>query len=187
MRWLLLLSLVLPACSGDDGGSTDGTSDGADGNEVKDFVFVAGEMQLFVHSVEDDCLDGSLQLVFMPNGTNEPYALQNKTYIPGEAELPADLVIKLNDPFSNMPVTYQSAGAYTYEIRDAFQSQVELNLPSGQCAADMNITADVTIDAPDAISLTASVSLTAFSSADDLCPEFDADICSVTLDMTGTR
>jgi hypothetical protein len=183
MRALILgLALMVAACSGSkDEGKTGQEAD----TSANNFVFEGGEFQLEVQEVTDACLDGSLNLLFMPNGSDKPYALQNRTYIPATAELPKTYVMALAAPFTNMSITVETAGDYAMKVRDAKQSQVELGLPSGQCTANLNFDADFTLISATEVTMAVTVTLSDFASADNLCPVVDSDPCSVTLDMSG--
>ena len=138
-----------------------------------------------VNAVSDGCLDGSLDLLFMPSGTEEPYALSHRTWIPAVTELPQSYEIQLKEPFSNMTITMESNGQNSMKIAGADQGQVELGLPGGQCAAQMSFSALVTLISATSLHMNTQVVLSEFSSKAELCPLLATDPCTVELEMYG--
>jgi hypothetical protein len=171
--------VVLLSCGGGDDSETVGS------DTAIDFVFEGGDFQLFVKKVHDGCLDGSLDLLFMPAGTAQPYALSSRTWIPAASQLPESYEIKLQAPFSDLPVTMESDGEYAMKIADAQLPQVELGLPGGPCTADMSFSAVLALTSAGTIDMDTSVILSNFNSADELCPNLASDPCTVGLEMYG--
>jgi len=149
------------------------------------FVFSGGEFQLYVKQVSDGCLDGGLDLLFMPSGLQSPYALSKRTWIPAFEDLPQSYEIELKAPFNNMPITMQAMGATGMEVVDAVQSQVELGLPGGACSADMSFSATLTVTSETTIVMETTVVLSNFQSEGELCPNLVSDPCEVGLSMDG--
>ncbi len=152
-------------------------------------TFASGEFQLSVVSVDDTCLDGSLDLVFMPTGKAAPYPLKNRTLIPALSELPKTYAMKLAAPFSDMTITMVSVQGKPAHmaVQDAVQKNVALGLPgSKDCVGDLRISAEVAITSKDAVTLSVTATLDALRSATDTCPVAKLP-CAVKLTMTGAR
>lgn len=182
----LLLCSLLCACSSTETTTSALTEADAAANGPIDFQ--GGDFQLYVQAVEDGCLDGGLQLLFMPDGADHDYALKNKTFLPGFAELPKTYVMKLAAPFTDMGITMSSAGTNAMKVSDGLQKGVLLGVPgSDDCRADMDIGANVTVEGPNAVRLSATVTLDHFQSPSDTCPKMDAVPCTVALTMRGER
>ena len=176
---LVLLPALVLGCSSDASETS--------GDVASSEQFVGGQFQLKVHRVTDGCLDGSVDLLFMPEGTGEPYPLKNTTWIPGEADVPMTYQMDLEAPFSDMTIT-MSASDQGYRIADGTQTGVVLGLAgSGDCSADMRFEGDVVLHALDSVSMTVRVELSDFTSANEECPKTSAPTCQVVLEMSGAR
>lgn len=175
-------ALALAACGDDDTTADAGTGGGTGGTEA----FVGGTFQLTTHAVSDKCLDGGLDLLFMPDGAGTPYDLANKTELPGTADLPSTYKIQLQAPFAAMDVTVTAgATAGAMAIKDAKQAAVAVDAAKWpNCKADMTINADITVDGADTVSVNAKISVDKWDGSD--CPAADAG-CLITLDMKGAR
>ncbi|HIA04468.1 MAG TPA: hypothetical protein EYN66_21665, partial [Myxococcales bacterium] len=103
---LSVSALAIAACGGSDCGETGGGSTTVSGE-----AFQAGTFQLYTTEVSDKCLDGGLGLLFQPEGAGTEYMLANTTEFPGIADLPSDLVVQLEAPFSDMAATVEADGA----------------------------------------------------------------------------
>ena len=184
--YLFLMSalLVIGACSNDDGDSS-GTAD----TTSPPTAFTGGIFTLETFEVSDSCLDGGLDLVFMPEGTDAPYQLAEDNELPAESALPSNQTIKLQAPFDAMAVEITGAGTGAMKIVDAQQNAVVVDEKQwGQCQADMVIDADITIVDNDNVNIAAEVKVTTWNdgpTADDACPTTNA--CTVTLSMRGRR
>ncbi|MFT5432410.1 MAG: hypothetical protein ACI9OJ_003109 [Myxococcota bacterium] len=150
--------------------------------------FAGGEFQLQVERVDDGCLDGSLAVVFMPNGTQSAYPLANPTWIPGAEDVPTTYVMKLNAPFQDMSMTMEAGQGDQFVVKDAPQNAVPLNLAAASdCVVDMVFDATVDLVSSDSIAMSVRVTMTDFRSESEACPAPSAPACAVTLDLTGTR
>lgn len=188
---LLALAVLLPACS------NSGTAAGSDGAGAMDMDmdtvepptdFAGGEFQLAVRNVDDACLDGGLDLLFMPEGTATPYDLQNPTYIAGWSELPKTYTMKLQAPFSDMEITMVSDGGTGMKIVDAMQQGVVLAVPgSDDCSAEIRFDAELRVLTASSIEVDTRATLSGLTSPTDSCPVLESDPCTVALDMIGTR
>ena len=178
--WAGCCLLLTSACSSDV--NTNG--------DVQESVFSGGLFELETYEVNDSCLDGGLDLVFMPNGTNAPYVLAENNELPALDELPSNQTIKLQAPFDSMIVDITAGENGSMQIRDAAQLGVVVDESQwGQCTADMNINADITVVDDDNVIISATVQVEKWTDGsaapDDECPASDS--CTVTLGMRGRR
>jgi hypothetical protein len=180
-------AIAIAACSSDDddGGTTGGTTAGT--TTGGDPAFTGGLFQLTTHAVDDTCLDGALDLLFMPNGADAPYDLLAKTELPASDALPASYPIELQAPFSKMDVTVVADGE-NMKIVDAAQAAVKVDEAAyGDCESDMTISANITVVDDDTVDVNATVTIGSFTSAaDSQCPQATTP-CTVTLTMKGAR
>ena len=186
MRCLLtLLVLSIVACSE----TTPSSPVGAGSDTVAPVTdFLGGEFQLAVSRVDDGCLDGGLALVFMPEGTGSPYALKHPTVFPALSELPTQVTMRLDAPFSDMTLPMAAGGVGRITVRGASQKGVLLGIAgTADCRADMVIDADVTVRAADRLDLSVTVVLDGLRSPQDLCPTMQSVPCTVHLEMSGQR
>lgn len=147
-------------------------------------VVAPGTYQLSVTRVEDACFDGALALVFKPNGDNGPYLLKNSTDLPSPAATPAAGVIRLEAPFTDMPVTWQAGVDGGLRIIDGKVAAVALGMPGSQdCAADIAVDADVTATAAGLV-VSAQVTLERLTSPTQTCPVAPSG-CHVHLELSG--
>ena len=179
---VIMSALAIAACGGHDHDDHEhGDSTGA----TAATGFSAGTFQLYTIEVSDKCLDGGLDLLFQPDGENTEYKLENTTEIPGSADLPADLTVKLQDPFSDMAVKIEADGD-NMKVVGAVQEDVVIDADKyGDCNADMTV--DLSITIMDDNNLTVAASLSVSDWQGDNCPEAQADPCMVNLTMRGER
>ena len=190
-RELAVCAVVLTLAGAGCGDSDDGGGGEGEGEAE----FEAGTFQLTTHAVEDGCMDGGLQILFMPGGTDQPYDLANPTEFPAYASLPQSYTVQLQEPFSELAVTLNAAGPKRMVVSDAPQPGVLVDADNyGDCTSDMLIDVDITIVDADNLNATASIEVyNVASAADQLCPASLLDNgsgdkrCSVTLTMTGRR
>lgn len=145
--------------------------------------FEGGNFQFTTQSVNDGCLDGGMEVLFMPEGTPADFA--SPIYIPALDELPSTYTVSLQDPFSDMEVTV-TGDEDTREVDGAENLGVEFdedNYPG--CLVDNDIGVSLTIDSADELSGTATLSTSSFDETS--CPVPDADPCTITLTLTGER
>lgn len=179
---LLAASLAAASCA--ESTTSEAASEGSDAVTSAPGEVAAGVYQLSVVTAQDGCLEGALELVFKPNGGEEPYALQNRTTLPGSSALPASGLIELEAPFSAMPVTWEAGDAGALVIRGGAIDDVLLGLASSpDCTADLVIDVDVTPSAA-GVDVAANVTLSGVTSPTDTCPVIP-DGCLVSLQMVG--
>ena len=198
MRRILIgiAALGLVACSSDSSSSSDAGSGGTTGTTATatGTTFAAGNFQLTTHAVDDKCIDGGLDLLFMPNGKTSPYDFANLTEFPAFSALPKTYQITLQAPFSAMTITLQADGAGKMKVQGAEQKAVVVDSNNyGDCKADMTVDSAITIDSNDAISMTATITITKWDQGtDQKCPKSPTGgppptNCTVKLDIKGAR
>lgn len=174
--FLILLPSLLLACGKDT--TTDSGS-----FALEDFS--GGLFQVRTLAVDDGCMDGAFDLIFMPEGEETPSDWGTTTEFPAFTALPATYEIALQEPFSAMEVTL-SAASSGMSVGDASQTDVELddNAWPG-CRVDMGITADLVVHSDD--HLIGSAVLTTSSFDEESCPAVTSEPCEIVLDIDATR
>lgn len=159
-------------------------------------TLAAGKFQLTTTEVNDKCLDGGLDMLFMPDGKEHPYDFKDTdgspihTEIPAESSLPQTYEIELPQPFENMTIKLESSGTGKMKIRDSKRNAVVIDKKNyGDCAADVALDADIIILDNDDLDIAASIRVTNWKSAtDNKCPIVTgSDPCTVSLSLKGTR
>ncbi len=172
---LLLLPFLFacPPSEGDDTGASEGVA--------------GGNFDFMTTGVDDQCSDGALNVVYLPDGAGTTNDFGAPIYIPGDDELPYNGSVDLPDPFTDVTVDITGdATAGTRAFAGAQNTQVDLDPDTyADCKVDIGIAADCTLSGADAIACTATLEMSSATGAD--CPTFDSDPCTVTLDISGTR
>jgi len=175
MRWLLPL---LIAC----GGSAKDT--GAGGEKP----WTGGDFDFYTQSVEDDCLGGALEALFMPDGPGEPHAFEHSIYLPDTSELPYSSTVDLREPFVEMPVVIEDGGDGGFTIRGSVMEAVALGEASyGDCLVTMTVDADLSLVDVNELEGSASISISDPRGDDGRCPVFSSDDCVVGLLLSAGR
>ena len=105
--------------------------------------FTSGDFQLTTQDVDDGCLDGGMEALFMPEGTPNDFA--NAIYLPAEDELPATYDVDIQDPFNDMEVTV-TGDDDTRTVTGAENNGVEFDADAYPgCLIDNSIDVDLTI------------------------------------------
>ena len=73
---------------------------GTDSDDTIDFP--TGEFVIKTVVVDDQCLDGGLNLLFMPNGTETPWEWPYPIAFHSEDALPKTYTLQLREPFGQM-------------------------------------------------------------------------------------
>ena len=173
---LVFLPILLLACAKDV--ATDS------GNfALEDFS--GGLFQVSTLAVEDGCMDGAFDLIFMPEGADTPSEWGTATEFPAFSALPSTYEIALQEPFSAMEVTLSEASG-GMSVGDANQTGVELDDAAWPgCRVDMGITADLMVHSND--HLMGSAVLTTSSFDEESCPAVSSEPCQIVLDIDATR
>ncbi len=149
--------------------------------------YTGGTFTVTIEDVNDACQSGAFSVLFMPEGT--PTDFQNPVELPAFEDLPVDATITLQDPYSDMDVTWEAGDAEDQiVITDAAQTDVLLDEDAyGDCTADMSINVDVTVLDADTMTATAVLTTSGYESTGDTCPVPDSDPCDITLTLSGTN
>ena len=167
MRHALFLAVFAAACS---------PSGGSD-------AFESGDFQLTTQDVNDGCLDGGMEVLFMPEGTPSDFA--STIFIPAEDELPLTYTVDIQDPFNDMEVTV-TGDADTRTVTGAENNGVEFDADTYPgCLIDNSIDVDLTIDSADEMHGTATLHANSFD--EGTCPTVDEDPCDIVLTLTANR
>jgi hypothetical protein len=172
MQRFLSFLFVLGACGGS----------GADPDSLK-----AGDYQFFTVAMEDSCLDGALETLFMPAGPASEHAFEYLIYIPHYDELPTTYSIDLREPFVGMEVTLDSDDGVTLQLRGAVMESVLLGSAYGDCTVTMQVDADIVPLSAGALEGVAWLEMSNAQGSEDLCPVFSADPCQVVLSLRAEK
>jgi hypothetical protein len=170
------LALVLGACVGtDDTGNPD------------DFDFPGGNFQFSNVAVADDCLDGAMAALFLPEGPGSRQDWAVTTELPPWGALPAAYVMDMQAPFQDMDIeVFAGSAEGTLVIDGALQEGVHFDEATyPDCTVNMDIAADVVIDGDDSVHGVAFFQVSGY--AGDSCPPFATDPCQITLNFVGAR
>jgi len=175
MRWLLPLLL---ACGGTD----------KDTGAEADQPWHDGEFDFYTQSVEDGCLEGALEALFMPDGPEVPHEFEYPIYLPGYDQLPYTSTVDLRAPFVEMPVTIEDGGDGDLAMRGSVMESVALGAASyGDCVVTMTVDADLSPVTADEVEGSASIAISDARGDDGRCPVFSSNDCQVHLTLTALR
>ena len=175
MRWLIPLLL---AC---------GSADKDTGSQGP-MVWTAGNFDFYTQTVADDCLGGALEVLFMPEGPNEPNPFEYPIYLPATEELPYSATIDLRAPFTEMPVTIEDDASGGFKIRGAVMDSVELGSAAyGDCVVTMTVDVDLSTEDVNNLEGSADISISDPRGSEGRCPVFTSDDCTVALTLTAIR
>ena len=169
-------AMLFTACSKDSAVDTANFS-------ISDFS--GGTFQVTTIAVDDGCMDGAFDLIFMPEGSETPSDWSTTTEFPAFENLPSTYEIALQEPFSSMEVTV-SESATGLSVGDAAQTGVELDEDTWPgCMVDMSIEADLMVHSDD--HMMGSATLTTSSFDEDNCPAISSEPCEIVLDLSISR
>lgn len=181
---LVVLSAILTAAPGCGKQATDTAT--ASGEPV-DETLQAGDYAFQTRAVDDACLSGALELLFMPEGPATPHEFEYLIAIPAEEDLPATYDVDFREPFVGMTVTVESAEAGALAIRGSVMDAVELGRQYGDCVVTMTVDIDLAPTGAESLTGEARIDLSNPRGTEELCPVFDADPCRVTLEVAAAR
>lgn len=148
----------------------------------------AGDYAFRTVAARDECLSGALEALFMPEGPATPHDFTYPVYVPGPDELPATYDVDLREPFVGMPVTVEDAGGGALAVRGAVMDAVLLDaVRYGDCVATMTVDIDLVPRSATALDGEARLRVSDPRGAEELCPVFAADPCTVTLTVEADR
>ncbi len=151
-------------------------------------TWTAGEFDFQTIAADDECLEGALEALFMPEGPGTPHDFEFPIALPAYSDLPSSYTVDLRAPFVSMPVTVDSEDGVVFAIRGSLMEEVELGYATyGDCTVTMSVDADLTPQTADELSGAATITITEPRGEDDRCPIFDVEPCTVGLDLLATR
>ncbi len=151
------------------------------------FEWAAGEFQFETVSVRDACLGGALEVLFMPDGPEDPHKFEYPIFLPSYEELPSSYTVDLREPFVEMPVTVDSDDGETLQIRGSVMEAVELGIAYGDCVVTMTVDLDLTPSSANTAEGDAVITITDPRGEEALCPVFDDSPCAVDLNLIAVR
>ncbi len=150
-----------------------------------DDEFVGGLFAFETYGVDDGCIDGALNTIYLPEGAGSTNPFGDEIYLPGDGELPYDGSIPLQAPFEDLSVTF-TGDAGSRAFTGGENTQVDLDPDTyPDCKIDLAISADCTLSGSDSADCTATLGMSNLNGAD--CPVTSSDPCTFTLDIRGTR
>jgi hypothetical protein len=168
----LALSLALTGCKPPGGDDDDG--DPGD--------YSGGDFDFTTLTVEDGCLDGALEALFMPDGPSVPNAWSYPVHLPAFEEMPETYPIDLREPFVGILVTVESAGDNRMKVEDAVMESVLLGQEQyGDCVVSMTAGVDLDVVSASHVEGSVAISIADPRGEDDRCPVFDQLPCTMTL------
>ena len=173
----MLIFLFMMACGGK---STE--------DEEASFEWSSGDFQFQTVDVDDQCLGGALEALFMPEGPATPHNFEYLIYLPGYEELPVSYTVDLREPFVEMPVTVDSDDNRVLKIRGSVMEAVELGRATyGDCVVTMTVDLNLQPTSSSKAKGEARIIISDPRGDDGLCPIFDESPCPVDLSLTATR
>lgn len=159
-----------------------------EGNGENGDAFEGGSFTVTVDEVDDQCFDGAMNTVILPEG--EAVELPQPVSLPGLDELPAQTDITFNDPFHPAEgVDLEASGDNGMQIADGGIEQTDVDIETdedGECLTQLTIDAELITTGED--TLTGTGTLTISEAEGDDCPAFtDEPPCEVTTDISAAR
>jgi hypothetical protein len=190
-RALLFGLLLLPlACDDGDSGAdapNDGVAGGAPsagGFSTGDFT--TGEFTVTTTAIDDACLDGGLNLLFMPQGPATPWEWPFPITLYAPDALPQTYPIQLREPFGAMTLDATAAGPSRQTLAVQENPAVALGDPFGACVAGLAGRVDLIVQTANTVSGTATLQLSD-PRGDEQCPADMPAECGVVLTFQGLR
>jgi hypothetical protein len=171
---LMLIALTLPGCPQDGTGAAS--------------EYTGGEFQFTTVAVDDACLDGALEVLFMPEGPEVPRSWDYPAYLPSFGEMPTSYTIDLREPFGSIEVEVRDGGDGRMVAEDAVMNDVLLGEDRyGDCEVTMTCSVDLSVVNADRVEGTTAIAISDPRGDDGRCPVFDASPCTVTLTLQADR
>lgn len=151
--------------------------------EEVDEDFYGVDHQITTQSVDDQCFDGAMNALFMPQGSNTPHDFEYLVYIPSLDELPMTYEISLREPFVGMEITAEDGDDGIINIVSGRMEEVALGPTFGSCVATMDVEAEI-VPAGDYFEFSTTITMSELRGDDEGCPIPQIDPCTVDLFMT---
>ncbi len=172
-RWL---GAVLACCGIGCGTGEIGATDG--------FAFEAGLFDMRVHEVDDQCLDGALEM-FVRDVTDCTAIHHCWMELPSWDQLPLNYAIDLLEGFEDLEVVVVDDGPTGMRWKDATQENVVLkDDETGKCTFDTSVDGDILLQDNDHLQMVTTVHITGWKGN---CPTPSSDPCPVIIGFLGVR
>lgn len=180
----LALMLGCPSSDDDDDDDDSGAPPGDD--DTGGSAFEAGQFAFATYAVDDGCLNGAAEAIYMPQGPAVPEAWDDPLEIPSFDSLPSTYTIQLPDPIGALEITLEQGQGDQFVLQQAELIDMlfdEATYPD--CIVDATVSATLNVQSDDHI--TGSVTLTNTNYEGATCPAVVSDPCDVMLDVQGDR
>ena len=170
------------ACGGDENGD-----DGGGG-------LAGGSFVMSLTAVDDQCFDGAVRAIVLPEGADHPEDLPEAVALPAMSELPTTISMKFNPPFSqDNEAEVEKDGEHGMRTKapGVTNEDVDLYPPVGDgndCFMDMTI--NVVIDVTDATTVTGTATLHITKAEGDCLEDITTKAaagCDVTVTLRGAK
>lgn len=172
------LALALAGCKPPGGGDDDGPPD----------EYTGGDFDFLTVGVEDGCLDGALEALFMPDGPTVANAWEYPVHLPGFDDMPETYPIDLRAPFVGIQVTVEEAGENRMTVANAVMESVLLGEEQyGDCVVTMTCDVDLEVVSSTRVEGSVAISISNPRGDDDRCPVFDQLPCAMALTVEADK
>jgi hypothetical protein len=145
-----------------------------------------GDYELRTVAMQDDCLDGALEALFMPGGPDTPQVFEFPVSIPDVDALPAQISVDLREPFVGMPVDVSADDDGVLRGTGSMTDVLLDQALYGDCTAQMDVTVEIVPESTTAATGHAELELSDVQGEDQGCPAM-TDGCAVWLDLRARR
>jgi hypothetical protein len=160
---------------------------GSDAVEGPSFSFPSGDFQISTRLVDDRCLDGGLNLLFMPRGSDQPWQWPYPVAIHAPSELPKTYDLTLREPFRRMTVTATQVDPQQQQFVAHSNPSVELGRERfGDCVVSLDGVVQVTLLESNRVEGIAALQMRN-PRGDERCPAEMPASCEVILIFDGLR
>lgn len=152
-----------------------------------DFTFPSGDFIISTNLVDDRCLDGGLNPLFMPMGDAEPWRWPYAIALYEPSELPKTYVISLREPFAEMTVTAYQTDPTGQQFVAQTNPRVELGPDRfGECVVELDGVVNILLLDSNRLEGIAALQMRN-PRGDERCPADMPPTCEVILSFEGTR
>lgn len=169
------LLALLPGCPAGDDDDDDDTA-----------PFETGQFEFTTHGVDDGCLNGAGESLYMPEGPSVPVVWDDLLELPSFDDLPKTYTIPLPAPINEMEITIDSDQADQFEISSEGLQGILFDEDNyANCIVSADVSAVFNVQTNDHV--TGSITMVSSDFQGDTCPVFESDPCSMVLDVQADR